>query len=81
MLRGSGGPPRIPLAQEHEYPLVKRWRLMGGMEEAKLVWPFFTTYMKDGGEKQEKGRQGDMGSDYLVTETAALLSHPIQSAD
>lgn len=29
----------------------------------------------------EKGRQGDMGSDYLVTETAAVLSPPIQSAD
>lgn len=54
------------------------WR----MEEAKLVWPFFTTYMKDGGgKKREKGRQGDMDWDYLVTETAAVLSYPIQSAD
>lgn len=57
MLRGPGGPPRIPLAQEHEYPLVKRWRLMAGMEEAKLVWPFFTTYMKDGGEKKQKRKE------------------------
>lgn len=57
VLGGYGGPPWIPLAQEHEYPLVKRWRLMGRMEEAKLVWLFFTTCMKDGGGKKMRERK------------------------
>lgn len=58
MLGGSGGPPRIPLAHKHEYPLVKRWRLMGGMEEANLAWPFFSAYMKDGREKTRERMMG-----------------------
>lgn len=54
---------------------------MGGMEETKLVWPLFTTYMKDGEEKGEKEDRETWDRIIWSLRLQQSSLPPIQSAD
>ncbi len=71
--RGCGGPPMTALAQEHEYPLVWRWRLMEeDRGRARPFQPFFTVY------QSEREKNTEMGSDSSMRQSESCLSPSLE---